>query len=47
MPTGDLKTFAYTSINEKPSRCVGFDGLAPAAERLEKSLLLPQVREIG
>ena len=35
------------AVNEKPSRCVGFDGLAPAAERLEKSLLLPQVREIG
>ena len=26
------------AVNEKPSRCVGFDGLAPAAERLEKSL---------
>ena len=35
------------AVNEKPSRCVGFDGLAPAAERLEKSLLLPPVREIG
>ena len=26
------------AVNEKPSRCVGFDGLSPAAERLEKSL---------